>query len=165
METDKRQWYVRWFFWSLSIVNEFAERDTAWQYKRGVNLCPAVRIIVGAPIILLLHLAVYSAAITAVTFAPIYFYGWSGYGLILEWVGSLVAAFVAIKLLFGYLRKRARAREEARRHEPRAAKPAPKEEPLLIRGPTFWEIVWTYIDATHDKLCPYIGFKQEETVQ
>jgi hypothetical protein len=166
MELERRQWFVRWFFWSLGIWNEFTERDDSWRMKRrGTNLCHFIRVTsVWAPLVLLLHLAVYGAAISALTLVPIALFGFTFYISLIVAIATVVLVVWASKRYMAYQRSRAahKAYTATSTAAPATeAKPVEKAPPAP-RPPGFFETLWAYIVAIKRKVCPMISFREPE---
>lgn len=162
MELDKRQWYVRWFFWSLTVWDEFKDHgDSSWRYRNGTNLCHFLRVmLVWCPLVLLLNVAVYGAGVAALTALPIYFWGGTGYAYVVGALAIVVGVIISLNALSR------RLKEWERRHPP-APKPEKKKEPPKVAvpaaptGPGFWQVVWQYIVASKQKVCPIITFNHQ----
>jgi hypothetical protein len=164
MELDKRQWYVRWFFWSLMLWDEFREDETSWQFENnGTNLCHFIRVIlVWAPLVVVLHLLVYGSAIAVLTAWPIYLFGFSWY------MAALLAIAIVVGAVWGTKRASRKAREWRRTHPITVLRPTfrrTKTVEAAPRGPGFFEVLWQYVVAVKSKVCPTITFAREQEVQ
>ena len=159
MELDRRQWYVRWFFWSLMVWNEFKEDDdSSWRYRTGTNLCHFLRVmLVWCPLVLLLNAAVYGSGIAVLTVLPIYFYGGVGYAWIIGVIVFVVGLLLAVKFV-----NRRLSEWSYRRSAMRVRVPQPPRAPITApTGPTFLEVLLSYIIAVKMKVCPTVTFKSQ----
>jgi len=172
MELKKDRWYVTWFFLSLAILDKFwGRRDSyksrEWKYEGGTNLCHFMRVtLVWAPLVVLLHLAIYGTAIAVLTIVPMRMLGWSGYRPILVAIGCLLLAFVGVVLILIFLawlkdfigdqlyEADLRWRDKGY-SESSEAKPA-----RANRGPSFIQIWIAHLKAVKQGICPSISFKQ-----
>ena len=148
MTLSKTRWIVRLFFWSLGILDAFTGGNRRWRVEQGgTNLCFFFQTtFVLAPLILLLHLAVYGALLTALTAGPIYFFGAGRYVAVIGAFVLLVAAVTAVAASIAWLGDRQRER----RYEFRKT----RED----RGPSSLGIVWSWLVAQKQKVCPMISF-------
>jgi hypothetical protein len=150
MKLNKSSWYVRWFFWSLGIWDEFLGDDKVWQVEvRGTNLCHFLRVMcVYAPFVLTIHAIVYAGVIAVVTALPIYLFGVWGWG-------TLVAFGL---LIWGAIVFRARWLERPRL---RQAAPEPESPPS---GPSFRAVIAARLAAQKSRVCPLVTFagRQDE---
>src|SRR5438067_1640685 len=87
MNLPKDVWYVKLFraclyLWASFRCGESWERDGfIATHEHRTNLCFFVRTItVWAPLVIVLHVLAYGAAIAALAIVPIYFFGAGGYG-------------------------------------------------------------------------------------
>lgn len=162
MELDRRQWYVRWFFWSLMVWDEFREDATAWYCERnGTNLCHFVRVtLVWAPLVVALHLFVYGSAIAVLTAWPIYLFGIKWY------MAALLAIALVVVMVLGAKRVSRKAGEWKRTHSMTVSRltlsrtRADKSTPS--RGPGFFEVLRQYVAAVKSRICPAITFAHEQ---
>jgi len=154
MDLNRNKWYVRWYFWSLGIVDEFCDRgDNSKHFeKAGTNLCAFMRMImVYAPLILLFTAIVYAAGIASVTVLPIYFFGLKGYGIILGAIVVLVLGICLAMMVYNSLTKKRLAKEQM-------AKPADTD----ATNPSFFRVVWQWLVAKKQKVCPLVTFVQDK---
>ncbi len=159
MTLNEHLWYVRLFFWSASICDEFTEGNMKWRAReRGTNLCQFLRVImVYMPAILLLHIALYGSAIVAITAMPIYLIGMVWYFAVVGAIVLIVGIVHAIKW-YRRMRLRRAARNEARAQ----ARPAPVATPQPATSPGFGSIVWQWLAAQKQRVCPVINFNVKE---
>lgn len=149
MDLNKQSWYVRWFFWSLDILEEFVEYDSS-RYESGTNLCHFVRVVFAyTPLALALNLAFYAAAISVVTVWPVYLFGWGSYFVTLGFIGG-----AGLLCLVAYWLWNSSGNERVER----AASPAADSEP------TFRQVVWEALVAKKRKVCPRITFYDRQSV-
>ena len=166
MQLDPRLWYVRWFLFSHMVWSEFSEISDSRSHQQNTNLCYFVRVtLFWCPLVIILHLMMVAFAVSAVTAIPVYFYGGIGYAWILGTVAAVVGLFAAVKTARQWQWKRT---QEAQQRINRAiAEKAEKQVELLVEslkerkpvGPSFFEIVWKYLVATKQKICPTIVFE------
>lgn len=156
MHLNKDSWYVRWYFWSLGICEEFSDNCslTDRAENRGTNLCAFMRVIlIYAPLILLLHAIVYAGAIATITVWPIYLFGLKGYILgVSAVVGLVILVFLVINLVWLLLDRR-KTRIAAQQQ---AAKPTNAD----AANPGFFHIVRQWVVAKKQKVCPLITFDE-----
>lgn len=163
MELDRRQWYVRWFFWSLGIWDEFRDRgDLWWVESRGTNLCHFIRVtLIWAPLVLLLNALVYAAAFATLTVIPVVYFGSTFYVSLIVAIVAIVGAVWGTKKL---LKHHNRREEAVRRSSPApTAHVAPETAafaPAAPRVPGFFAVLWMYLVAAKRKICPTINFRQ-----
>jgi len=140
MYLDTRTWYVRWFFWSVGILEEFTGAYRAWEItKTGTNLCYFVRVLLfSTPLVLLLHVALYAWILALVTIVPMAFFGATLYGIIL--LGELGGG-VLLWGLFKLLKKNV----------------TPISLPPLTT-PSFIRVLWEALCAAKKRVCPLITF-------
>ena len=158
MDINKKQWYVRWFFFCLALIDEFMDKRD-WrvsQYRHRADLCSFMRVsLLWGPAVILLHIAFYTAAIASVTYLPVQLFGFGGYGLI---IGAIVALTFAVWLAqkvwstwedWSWQKQRAEALE---------AESAANEMESTQKEPSFASVVWSYMVAVKQKVCPIINF-------
>lgn len=167
MELGRRQWYVHWFFWSLEIWNEFLGRyDSSWHYEtHGTNLCHFMRVtFVYGPAVIALHILTVVAGVATVTALPIYLFGGTGYawslGTIVGAIVLVVATVYALKFMLTWRveQQPAIANVEDSEDEQEDAAPVTATAPA---GPSFLEVVWTWLVSAKQKICPIIKFRQQ----
>lgn len=158
MDLNRGRWYVRWYFWSLAICEEFGDkRDTLTRKvtDQGTNLCAFMRtIFIYAPLTILFHAVIYVGGLLAFTVLPVYLLGWKGYGLMMGGiVGLCVFIFVIamlITLIYWLKDKRIS----------RADKPKPP-----VTNPSFVRLLGRYAKAKKQKICPLITFSSPNQEQ
>lgn len=149
MDLNKRSWYVRWFFWSLGILEEFAEYPVHHYYD-GTNLCHFVRVVFAyTPLALALNLVFYAAAFSVVTVWPVYLFGWGSYFVTLGFVGGVGLLYLVARWLWNS------GRDE------RTEKVAP---PAADSEPTLRQVVWEALAAKKRKICPLVRFYDRQDV-
>ena len=157
MDLNRNKWYVRWYFWSLEICEEFTENYGNWMDKEqnGTNLCAFMRtILIYAPLILLFHAVVYAGALAIVTILPIYLFGLKGYGLgVGVLVGFYIFVFLAISLGV-WLRNKQKSGSLT------------KKQAVVNSDPSFVCVLGRWVVAKKRRICPLITFvKQDSEVQ
>ncbi|MFZ2484641.1 MAG: hypothetical protein WAX80_01675 [Minisyncoccia bacterium] len=163
MDLDRELWYVRWFFWSLDIWDDFNDNNTQWKYRNGTNLCHFMRVIfVWCPLVLLLHLVLYASAIVVVTALPIYLYGGTSYAWV---IGTIVATCVSIIVAKRFL-KWVEVEEVPHRIKQiyvglatRIVNSSPSKP--VKTEPSFLKVILEYIVAAKKKICPTITFTRK----
>jgi uncharacterized membrane protein len=166
VDLDKRKWFVNWFFLSLAVLDKFRGGwgDSEYRYRKGTNLCHFVRVILlWTPLVVVLHLALYAAALAALIALPIYWFGLSGYlgtvvGLVVFAALVVLVSFVVAGVGKGmaYVARQSRANRQKREAQA-ASKPAPEK-----KGPSFGEVLWQFAVATKRRVCPVLNFKTAE---
>jgi membrane protein implicated in regulation of membrane protease activity len=151
-------WYVRWFFWSTEILDEFTGRNRIWDRRHhGTNLCQFIRVtLVWCPLVLLLHSIMYGAAVFALTVTPVYLFGGYFYACI---IGAIVAL---ICMIFG-IKWFNRRRYERERRSPRKRDLERERAELVVvaKDPDFFEVLGAYLAAKKQKVCPMMTFATE----
>lgn len=146
MELDKRLWYVRWFFFSQMIWDEFYHSGNSSRYAYGTNLCHFMRVtLVLCPLVLVLHGALYASVVAIFIGLPVYLAGGIGYALILACIGVIASVIWGSKRLMNRMRQS-------------------KRERTLITGPSYAVFLWSYVVALKRKMCPILTFKQQGNV-
>ncbi|MEK7566730.1 MAG: hypothetical protein AAB527_01170 [Patescibacteria group bacterium] len=154
MDLDRNKWYVRWFFWSLGICDEFTGGCQGEYHNNGTNLCHFCRVIfLYAPAVLLLHITLIVFALAVLIPFPISYFGGSGY---LRWLGVIVLMAFIIRALKIFLRWFSNLPSRPRKMR----KP---EKPVEYAGPSFLELVWEWLVAQKKKICPIIRFVDART--
>ena len=160
MDLDITKWYVRFFFWSLSVWIKFWDNyDNADHYKRaGTNLCHAIRVtFVWMPLVLMLHVALVLSAAFVLIFLPLHYFEWTLYlpaikvaGLIGIGILIIIIAVALFAMLINVIGER-----EAR-------SPKKEEEP---RDPSIWKIMRTWLADKEKGLCRLIAFHNPSEVE
>jgi hypothetical protein len=153
MELNRNQWFVRWYFWSLSVVGAFTDNDKSYlTMSGGTNLCSFMRVtLVWAPLVLLCNLVFYVLVLSVLTIAPIVFFGLGIY------VSIVIALAIVIAAIVGYRRYQHYLDEQRMLHpEPKAGQV--EQEAVAPKPPGFFAVVWSYIVAAKQKICPMITF-------
>ena len=155
MELHRNRWYVHWFFLSLAVCDTFADRYRRNNHEKGTNLCQFMRVtLVWAPLALALNVLVYGLMLAALTAAPIYFYGVGGYVSIV----TAIALVVGIVILIGFLRRQS-ARAAANRPQ-RPVVETVSRPAKLNKGPSFGQVLWSYLVALKHRICPIITWNE-----
>ena len=161
MHLDKRDWRTRLFFWALGICDEFRGYDTAYRYEAHTNLCHFMRVIVvWMPFVLFLHVLLVAAAVGAVTVWPIRLFGWTTWLGILAGIAFVVGVVIAVKKASEYQRHRRWERPAVPRTVPAPAPAAAIQEEAEPESPSTWELIWAWIVAQKQKVCPIISFTE-----
>ena len=158
MQLDSSRWFVRWYFWSQGIWDEFSDRSDLWRVEeKGTNLCHFMRVtLVWAPLVLLLNIAVYGAAIASLTVVPVVLFGFTFYL-------SLIGALATIALIVWAIKRDRTTTPERQPLETRTRATEPVvEKPRVGAGPGFWKTLWLYLVAVKAKVCPTITFNGAE---
>lgn len=154
MELNPERWYVRLFFWSLGIWDEFTEKDNVSTVKKqGTNLCFFIRVIVlYMPVAFLANVGAWVVFVGSFTVAPVHYFGGKRYLLTLLAVALLVALIIGLKWSSRKVRESAWFGATTR-----GAASSPKAY-YVDPGPGFWQLVWLYVVAGKKKFCPSIRF-------
>ncbi len=157
LKLNRDLWHVRWFFWSLSIVDEFFETSRSYYAEDGTNLCYFMRVtLIYAPIILLLHVILVGIFFFSIITLPIYLFGGVGYGLT---VGTIAIIIVGVILLNKFTESLAEYLKERERRKRENSSLKKKDTVKKDKGPSFLKIVGIYIVEKKRKyLCPSITF-------
>ncbi|TSC84869.1 MAG: hypothetical protein G01um101413_253 [Parcubacteria group bacterium Gr01-1014_13] len=151
MDLNRSKWYVRWYFWSLGIMEEFWERwsMTSEKERAGTNLCQFMRtILFSAPLVLLLNAIVYISALASLTVLPIYLFGFKIYGVGLGAVVTLVLLIISGSYLYNSWTDR-------------KLKQVDKPKKTDTANPSFVRVVWRFVQARKQKICPLVTFVKE----
>ena len=150
MDLNRSKWYVRWYFWSLGIMDEFWESYTVEEKEQtGTNLCAFMRtIFFSAPLVLLLSATMYTSALASVTVWPVYLFGFKVYGVGL---GAVIVLVLLIALVVHLLDKRAKRKLEQ----------PTKSTKTDTTNPSFVRVVWRWMSAKKQKFCPLVTFVKE----
>lgn len=150
MDLDRNKWYVKWFFWSLGICDEFTGANNSYWCEDRTNLCHFCRVIFFyAPIILLLHAGLVASVIYVLIPMPISYFGGSGYLWGLGAVALLALLVFVLKTVLRWLMSLPMPMPK-----PKVRPPLPVE----LKGPGFLELVWEWLVAQKKKICPTIRF-------
>ncbi|MBI2035983.1 MAG: hypothetical protein HYT12_04890 [Candidatus Liptonbacteria bacterium] len=155
MELDRKTWYVRLFFWCLSINDAFTENNTeGYAEYHGTNLCHLTRVmLIYTPVILLLHAVLFGSAVAAITVIPVHLMGFSGY---ISTVGALV---VVAALIYAAKRYRRRQRDNS------LGEGLGNRMPYSPKEPSFLALVWRgLVTLKQQTICPLITFADKKEV-
>ena len=162
MDLNRSKWYVRWYFWSHGICDEFLDHgDTQWRIEQnGTNLCAFMRVIlIYAPLILLLHAIVYAGALTTITVLPIWLFGLKSYALVVGAILFLIILVILVTNLVMWLLDKRRAGINAQEQ-------AVKTTSADASDPGFVRVLGKWVVAKKRKICPLITFvKNDEEAQ
>ena len=162
MDLNPQSWYVRWFFWSLGILDAFLDNgERRWYMERhGTNLCFFLRtIVLYTPLILLLHAVVYGVALAALTIVPVLIFGASGY------FSTVIAITLLVLIVIGVKQWRKHQQKGYQETElNRSARIAAVTE-AIVAGPRFFQVLWAWLVAAKKKVCPMIRFLKRQEAQ
>ena len=167
MNLDRKSWHVRLFFSSHGICDKFTGFDRNWYYDdfdrswyyddESTNLCHYVRVILlYAPLVFLAHLIFLAAALYVLILLPFQLFG-TGYWYAIGIIAAL-AALAGIAVWF-------HRRWEfvwSKKHEEKTSQPTPEPEPVKVKRPGFFEVLWNYLIAVKQKICPTVNFYTQE---
>lgn len=165
MNLNSDGWYVRYFFWSVSVWSAFIDQPYLVEKikERGTNLCFFIRVmVVWAPLVMAIHGLLFAAALGCVLILPVYFFGGEGYSWFVGIAVGLVVVvgFIVRPLLKLLSRKQS---EWVERHREKL-KNRPERVKIVKIGPTFFEVLWAFIVATKHKICPTVSFLDGDEV-
>lgn len=145
MTLSRERWIVRLFFFSVRILDTFTEGDREWRIgQNGTTLCFFFQAtFIWAPLVLLLHLVVYGAILAALVLAPIFFFG----------LGTFVAILGGLATLASLIFTAGAVRRLLKQWKRGTARPTRKD-----MGPSSVGIVWSWLAAQKQKVCPMISF-------
>jgi hypothetical protein len=164
VDINKKQWYVRWFFFCLALIDEFVN-ERGWRMNRfedGVNLCTFMRVsLIWGPLVILLHITFYTGLVATFTYLPIHLFGFGGYVWIIGSVAGVIGALFLVAWVEDvwkiWRRKRWEAAREAR-HKALEFPVNDRTPEAEKKGPSFVSVVWSYAAAVKQKVCPIIKF-------
>lgn len=168
MNLDRKSWHVRFFFWSLEVVDAFLKGGyPTYEFQDRTNLCHFMRVLlVYLPFILSVHAALIVSAVYALGFLPYSFFGipylrLAGYVLaVIAFIGF--AAFGAVRVLQMMKEKAEQAATAAEKKEVERKPERPKRK---RQGPGFSEVVGAWLKARKQQICPEIRFCATEEVR
>jgi uncharacterized membrane protein len=157
MELNRNQWHVKFYFWCLDVWDAFLETYTD---RHQSNLCQYIRtIFVWMPLAFAMNVGLLLYALYVLFYYPL-----TRFGVIGSFKGYVtVTLIVGTIYLFFYMKKKRaeRLREQRWAHE-RATDVNSNDdeaEEKEKRGPGFIEVIWLYLVAMKQKVCPMIEFK------
>lgn len=156
MELNPNQWHVKFYFWCLDVWDAFL--DTYTDRDRS-NLCQYIRtIFVWMPLALVANIAFWLYLVYVLLYFPITHFGVIGIG-----GGYMTIAIIGGTIgIYFYLKEKLKQhRREQRRAAERTADVASSDAAVEKeeRGPGFIEVIWLYLVATKQKVCPTIEFR------
>lgn len=152
MVLDSQKWYVRLYFWSLEILEEFLDNGYDWRHNSGTNLCHFLRVIlIYMPAVVLINLSIVVSAFYVLTLWPIHLFGFWSY------VWSIAAIAALSGLIWLYVRKK---RKELARPKTQMAKKMEGKD-----SPTFTRLVWEGVKSTKRKVCPILSFSENKETE
>lgn len=147
MTLNRKRWLVRWFFWSLGIVDEFTDGYRTRRIEEsGTSLCFFFQtIVVFAPLVLLAQAVFWTLLVAAVMGAPIAWFGlWSYLGVV-GVIAIIGAALWGINEWQNYRRDT--------RHDRCRADEEPSDASLAV----------SWFRAVKTRVCPLITFAPGES--
>lgn len=156
MELNPNQWHVKFYFWCLDVWDAFLDTYTD---RHKSNLCQYIRtIFVWMPLAIVVNVGFWLYVLYTLLYFPLTHFGVAG-----SVAGYLVVGLIggSIWLHFFVKEKLAERRRERRWAAERASgiasseATAEKEE----KGPGFIEVIWLYLVAMKQKVCPTIEFR------
>ena len=152
LQVSPASWHARLYLWSHAIWYQFWHKDNLDWYdnnRRNTNVCYYLRaMLVYMPLVILLHAALFAAAVWVTIVLPVHLFGFSGIGKTMV-ITLLVAIGVSIMvgLVYGTWRW-SDAIADARREHTRNI----HEQGEL----TFWEVVGAWISGVKHRICPLV---------
>lgn len=166
MQMDRGQWHVRWFFWSLGIWDEFTDHNSTWHTEEnGTNLCHFIRVtLVWVPLVFLINIFVYGAALATLTLVPVVLFGFTTYIAFIVATAIVIAVVWASK--YSSYKRRHREREQRFREtysaDSSTAASSADATPMAAGAPGFFKTLWAFIVAGKQKICPMITFREPQ---
>ena len=163
-EFSKESWYVRVYFWCLTVCwrflkPEYAEGEIRYIKEKGTNICSFSRVMLGALLILVLHLLVYGALIIALTMVPIRLFGGDFY-LSIAWRVGLASLLVLVGVAaMWFLRRKHKEQPAQEPAERRHGEETRRRVRRPVRtSPTFREVLGMRFRSWKEKTCFPIVF-------
>ena len=157
MRVNRHQWYVRWFLWNCTLMDQFLNRDLPHTranraMSRGTDLCTFFRTILVGTLIALINAGFWLYLVGVFFVAPFLLFNITtvamSVGLI---VGILVAAVAVVAVVV--------AAPEAVKWARRKATPALNKAP--DQAPTFLQVAWRYVVSVKQRFCPTITIQEK----
>jgi hypothetical protein len=157
---NPKKWYVKYFFWSVGIWEEFTDRDRARGIREnGTNFCFFLRVmLVWAPAVIILHIIAYGGAIFALTVVPVALFG------AVEYVAVIGATSLTAVIIFA-IKKSQQSRSAVIRRPHRGdfeeelefgSITTTRREDLSLGG-----LILMWLLAQKMKICPTVTFANE----
>ncbi len=138
-------WHARLFLWSFEIWDGFMGSGSNVRMTGRTNLCHFMRtIFIAMPLVFLLHAAFMAFVLYVIGVFPVTYFGALNYGASIVVVGTLVGLYFGLCWLAQLKRSKFPAKQ-------RPSKP-PKEP----RDSGFVFLIWEWIVAQHQRVCPII---------
>ena len=161
MELNPNQWHVKFYFWCLDVWDAFQESHTN---RNRSNLCQYIRtIFVWMPLALVANIGFWLYTFYVLIYFPLTHFGVVGSG---KGYGTIALICGAISLYFYLKAKLKERREEQQLAADLAAgvsssgsRHFEEEE----KSPGFIEVIWLYLVAMKQKVCPTIEFRAGRT--
>jgi hypothetical protein len=117
-------------------------------------------IFVWCPLVLFLHAVIYVSAIVVLTVLPVYHWGGTGYAYFVGAVTFVTALIFAVKTSTRRLNKwiNALPPPDPLRNTKKTMPSGEPVAPATPKGPGFFEVMWKYIVAAKQKICPVLIF-------
>lgn len=158
LQVNPDSWHARLYLWSHTIWGEFWHKNNWSWYKdkcTNTNVCYYLRVmLVYAPLVILLHAALFAATVGVVVVLPIHLFGASG-------VGKAVIAILLVALGLGLMMGLCLLAFKASG----MAIDSSRKRTMTIHeqdGLTFWEVVRARISGAKHKICPLIAIARPE---
>lgn len=161
MRLDRSQWFVKLFFWSLGIWDEFTGHNRKNQCEmNGTNLCFFIRVmLVWAPLVLLLHVVLFGSTIYILTVLPITLFGGSSY---FAAIATLILLIMGIKRVHEYMKQRNEIKRSERVRKWNEEYFNPLETSPWVqeseRRHGFIEVILLWLMAKKKLICPGVSF-------
>jgi hypothetical protein len=157
MNLYANQWHVRLYFWFLDLWDAFLETNSD---REQTNLCQYIRMLfIWGPGIILTQLGLVAFGVYVLIWYPVTRFGWGWYG----WGIGAIAVIVGLVFAWSVVRdavqeRRYRARYAPKPHTPRPRRePEPEVEAKEERGPGLVAIIFAWMVAQKQKICPLIS--------
>lgn len=158
MELNPNRWHVKFYFWCLDIWDAFLETHTD---RHRSNLCQYIRtIFVWMPLVFVMNIGFLLYVLYTLFYFPV-----TSFGVMGTVVGYLVIGFiVGSLLLYSFVKEKWAERRRERRlvaEQTTSTTPSNAVAEQEEKGPGFIEVIWLYLVATKQKVCPTIEFKTD----
>lgn len=157
MNCDMNLWYVKWFFWSLDIIDQFTGNTGRWKtpraetFKNGTNLCHFFRSILYGSLIFTHTFCLYGFVVFVVFILPFILFPPSGvFGIIALILLAVTAISAGIGAAVGIVYCGGYGYEKIKVYYQKETK-----------NPGFCTVVITYVVSIKQMFCPTIIFNKE----
>lgn len=154
MVLSKAAWYSKIYYftqgwWAYSIGKSYTAEMYEDKSINNADICTFMRaLIIKLPIMIIVHLTMYWFIFFTFFQLPINYLGFSGWFVIIMIIASIIG--LGFGIVFG----------EKKLHCYFDSRP-PK--PVKLTGPTFWDLICTWVQGKHDKICVLMTFEDEDT--